>query len=360
MAGWWQGHDMRARRVGLTILGIGAALLAMGIWASPCAADASSLYVEPSSASIALGDTLTVTVVVSWVMDLQSVDLRLTFDPAVLEVQDARPATTGTVQVAPGDIYTSFVEIRNEADNALGQIDYSVLADASPPFSGEGTVAVVTFQGIAPGSTALAFGVHELWNSITQTITHTVGEGLYQVAPPVYLPAIYRNHHTGFELIENGDCESDGGWFFRPTRYTGGYSSMRAHSGARSLRTGIEEGGTQTYSFSSATQLVDVPADASEMTLSFWVSMESVGNAADTADRHYAIIIDPWLNYHYLFFRQGVSQTHQPEWTQYVFDEALLDAFKGQQVQLHLETYNDGLRARSAMYVDDVSWLYWP
>lgn len=360
MTGWWVDLFMRRRDGWLTAFGVVLALLAMGFCASPCAADTASLSVEPSSGSIALGDTLTVTVVVSGVIDLQSLDLRLSFDPTVLEVQDARPATTGTVQIVPGDIFTSLIEIRNEADNSAGQIDYSVLADLSPPFSGEGSVAVATFKGIAPGSTALTFAMHDLWDSITQTITHTVTGGLYEVAPPIYLPAIYRSHHTGFELIENGDCEGDEGWFFRATRYTGGYSTVQAHSGTRSLRTGIEEGGAQTYSFSSATQLVDVPADASRMVLSFWTYMESVGDPADTADKHYAIIIDPWTNYHYLFFRKGASEAHQPEWTYYSYDEALLDAFKGQQVQLHFETFNDGTRARSAMYVDDVSWLVWP
>ncbi len=93
------------------------------------------------------------------------------------------------------------------------------------------------------------------------------------------------------------------------------------------------------------------------MRLSFWVSMDPVGDPADTKDQHYALVIDPRLNHHYLLFRQGASEAHQPEWTQYVFDESLLDAFKGQQVQLHVETHNDGVGARSVMYVDDVSWL---
>ena len=347
------------RRLGAITWCVGVCLLAWAALAPPSAADGASLTIQPPDQQIALYDTFSVTVVISGVVDLQSLDLRLLYDPSVLEVQDARPATPG-VQIAFGDVFTSFAELLNVVDATLGQIDYSVMADASPPYSGTGSLAVVTFKGIAPGTSSLTLAMHDLWSSVTQTITHTVGEGLYTVAPPVYLPAIYRSHHTGYELIENGDCEAEGGWFFRATRYTGGYSSVRAHTGARSLRTGIEEGGTQTYSYSSATQLVNVPATSSAMRLLFWASMDSVGDAADTADQQYALIIDPWLNYHYLFFRQGASQAHQPDWTEYVYGEALLDAFKGQQVQLHFETYNDGLRARSVMYVDDVSWLYWP
>jgi len=360
MTSWWVERGMYRQRSLLVAFGIALVLLAWGVWAPPCAADTASLSVEPSSTHIVPGDTLTVTLVVSGVVDLTSVDLRMLFNPDVLEVQDARPATTGTVEIAPGDIFTSQMEILNEADNEVGQIDYSVLADGCPPFSGRGSVAIVTFKGVAPGASTLTFTMHDLWDSITTTITHTIREGLYEVVPPTYLPAIYRNHQTGLELIENGSCESDEGWFFRASDYTGGYSMLQTHTGEWALRTGIEEGGVQTYSYSSATQLVDVPADASGMRLSFWTYMESTGDPTDTADKHYAIIIDPWLNYHYLFFRVGASEAHQPEWTRLTYDEAVLASYKGQQVQLHFETFNDGSGARSAMYVDDVSWLVWP
>ncbi len=67
-------------------------------------------------------------------MDLQSLDLRLLYDPSVLEV-DARPATPG-VQIASGDVFTSFTELLNEVDSALGRIDYSVAADARRPIAG--------------------------------------------------------------------------------------------------------------------------------------------------------------------------------------------------------------------------------
>lgn len=356
---WWDDRGTGVPRLGWIGLGVALLMLVGMVGTPPCAADGPSLAVEPTARQVALSETFSVTVVISGVVDLQSLDLRLQYDPTVLQVQDANPSTP-QVEIAPGELYTSAVYLLNQADNDVGRIDYSVAADASPPYSGTASVAVVAFQGIAPGSSALTFSMHDLWSGVTQTITHTVGEGWYTVAPPVYLPAIRRNHHTGYELIEKGDCEGEGGWFFRPTMYTGGYSSLRAHTGVRSLRTGIEAGGTQTYSYSSATQLVDVPAASHSMRLSFWVSMDSLDGPTDTKDQHYVLVIDPWLNYHYLVFRQGASEAHQPAWTQYVFDESLLDAFKGQQVQLHVETHNDGFGARSVMYVDDVSWLYWP
>ncbi|MGC9360510.1 MAG: cohesin domain-containing protein [Anaerolineae bacterium] len=360
MTGWWIGLDARRQKTLLLLLGMSLALLALGVWAPPCSAEAASLYVVPSTAQIYPGDTLTVTVVVSGVADLTSLDLRMFFDPEILKVRDANPVTTGTVEITPGNIFTSQLQLMNQVDNGTGQIEYSVLADASPPFSGQGTVAVVTFKGIASGTSVFGFDLHDLWDSATATITHTVGGGLYEVVPPTYLPAIYRNYHRGFELIDNGDCESDEGWFFRSSEYTGGYSTVQTHAGDWALRTGIEEGGVQTYSYSSATQLVDVPSDASAMELSFWVYRESVGDDSDAADRHYAIIIDPWLNYYYLFFDTGHAETHQPEWIRLSYDESVLASYRGEQVQLHFETFNDGAAARSAMYVDDVSWLVWP
>jgi hypothetical protein len=360
MADWWIDLDMRRQRGLVLLLGMSLALLALGVWAPPCSAETASLHVASPTAQIYPGDTLTVTVVVSGVADLTSVDLRLLFDPDILEVQDANPVTTETVEISPGSIFTSQLHLLNRADNGTGQIEYSVLADSSPPFTGMGSVAVVTFKGVAPGTSALTFDLHDLWDSYTTTVTHTVGEGLYEVVPPTYLPAIYRSYRLGSELIENGDCESDGGWFFRPSQYAGGYSMAQTRSGEWALRTGIEEGGVQTYSYSSATQLVDVPSDASAMELSFWVYRESVGDDSDTADQHYAIIIDPWLNYHYLFFDDGYVETHQPEWIRFTYDESVLASYKGEQVQLHFETFNDGTAARSAMYIDDVSWLVWP
>ena len=47
-------------------------------------------------------------------------------------------------------------------------------------------------------------------------------------------------------------------------------------------------------------------------------------------------------------------------WTYLEWDESTLAPFKGQHVWLHFETYNNGWGGTTAMYVDDVSWLYWP
>jgi len=136
-----------------------------------------SLSVAPAAASILVSDTLTVDVVVSDVVDLYGAELTLAFDPAIIRVVDENAGTSG-VQIAPGSCPEANFVAQNSADNETGTIHYAVTSLApAAPCSGTGLVASITFEGLAPGTTAISFTTWLLSDSNIQPITTTVSNG---------------------------------------------------------------------------------------------------------------------------------------------------------------------------------------
>jgi len=76
------------------------------------------------------------------VQALYGLDIRLSFDPAVVEVVDADPNTSG-IQLSPGDLLALDFSIRNTADNAEGTIWFA-LTQLNP--------SEITFKGKAEGA----------------------------------------------------------------------------------------------------------------------------------------------------------------------------------------------------------------
>jgi hypothetical protein len=84
------------------------------------------------------------------VVDLYGAAIELAFDPAVVEVVDADPGTAG-IQIAPGTCPSPDFVVQNSADNSTGAILYDVRSlSPSPPCSGDGVIAQITFHGILP------------------------------------------------------------------------------------------------------------------------------------------------------------------------------------------------------------------
>ena len=96
--------------------------------------------------------TLTVDLYVENAVNLYGADIRITFDTTAAQVVDADPAMPG-VQIQPlADFLVPGFVIRKEADNVTGLIWYAVTQiNPSPPVTGSGALARVTFQ---PQSTA--------------------------------------------------------------------------------------------------------------------------------------------------------------------------------------------------------------
>ncbi|MGB3904254.1 MAG: family 10 glycosylhydrolase [Anaerolineae bacterium] len=168
------------------------------------------------------------------------------------------------------------------------------------------------------------------------------------------------------ELIINGGFESEAGWQTPITSHPAGYSTTRAHSGARSVRTGIEDSQDNVYSYSSAWQAVSIPSNTVAANLHFWeypMSQETeawemegpMAFSGDprllqvTDDTQYLLILDEqgdWLDT--VLWRRSNART----WLEHTHD---LIQYAGQTIRLHFGTLNDGQDGVTAMYVDDVS-----
>jgi general secretion pathway protein D len=100
-----------------------------------------------------------VDIVLDDLVDLYGAEVHLTFDPAIIQVQDVDAGMPGT-QIKPGSAFgqgTSFVAL-NRADNAAGKIDFAVtLLNPAEPLQGKVVLATFTVQAAKAGSTDLKF-----------------------------------------------------------------------------------------------------------------------------------------------------------------------------------------------------------
>ena len=83
---------------------------------------------------------------------LYGADARLTFDPALLAVQDADPGKAG-IQIGLGPLLTSgtYFVVINAADNVSGTIRLALTQlNPTEPVTGSGVLARVTFKPVGP------------------------------------------------------------------------------------------------------------------------------------------------------------------------------------------------------------------
>jgi hypothetical protein len=140
------------------------ALILVGCWgfvvwvASPVAAPGAKIRLDPATLDLAPGDVRTLDVRVENVTQLAGAEVRLTFDPALLEVVDADPAAE-EIQIAHGDFLRPDFVVRNVADPVVGTVDYAIACmPADGAVSGSGVLARVTFRALAEGETVVAIG----------------------------------------------------------------------------------------------------------------------------------------------------------------------------------------------------------
>ena len=93
--------------------------------------------------------------------EVRGIDLRATFDPAVLAVRDADPDTPG-VQIQPGPAVTHTWPIVHNTV-AAGQITYTLaLPDSGTPLREAGSIAVILFTGQQPGESAITVTINAI------------------------------------------------------------------------------------------------------------------------------------------------------------------------------------------------------
>ena len=122
----------------------------------PVFAAAPSVSLGNGVLELSVGQSVPLPVRVADVQDLYGFEMHLRFDPAIVQVADSDPNSSG-VQVATGDFLSADFVVQNRADNQAGTIDFAVTQlNPSEPKSGSGTLFTVYFQGIAADKTGRA------------------------------------------------------------------------------------------------------------------------------------------------------------------------------------------------------------
>ncbi len=154
----------------LTLLG---PVLALLLLASPTAAGLAArpaltalARTDPVNATVQVGQTAVVNMYIQDVVNLYGADIRLEFDPAVVQVVDADSYSPGT-QIEPLYSFLSpdfvikrvacnTVEPANPDCSKAGFIWYALTqVNPTSPVSGSGAIAAITFRGIAAGTSPI-------------------------------------------------------------------------------------------------------------------------------------------------------------------------------------------------------------
>jgi len=180
--------------------------------------------------------------------------------------------------------------------------------------------------------------------------------------PTVAPPGVVCNN-----AFVNSSFETNAGWGIPATEFTAGYSYERAHSGVRSMRTGIVHTAQNKYSYSDAYQYAAIPNNITSAVLSMWIYPlseeaanaplpaapaigEEFGKTPLASDVQYVLVLEPYNNriIDVLLWVRSDAQT----WLNLVFD---LSAYAGRTIRIQFGTYNDGWNGVTTMFVDDAA-----
>lgn len=337
-----------------------------------------TLRFVPSASTAQLGDTVNVDIQVANASNLYAIEVHVAFDPARLQVLDDDPIESG-VQVLPGSLFPrnnpSYI-VQNRADNTAGTVDFAItLLAPELPINGTGTLATIRFAARMEGTARLWWRASQLADRDGHPIAHTTEEGSITISAVCPTPG-----KDCTDLIANGGFETYGHWDMPITPHSAAYSTADQHSGARSVRLGIEPGDANVYSHSSAYQKVRVPANADSVTLSFWARRFTQERSRDRPDPT-TDLYDPakviagefdWntkgeraiYDWQEVLILQGGcynwlatlmrERSNDGIWTHYTYD---LTPFRGQEIVIYFNVINNGYGGRTWMYVDDVQVL---
>ena len=187
------------RIIPIALLG---AILLVSLPASKGFAQSTMILIQPSSSDVDVDDTVTVDIKIEDVTDLYGVDVRLSFDPTLLEVQDADGNPANGVQIQAGSFPTPNFVVKNEADNSAGTIWYAVSQmNPTEPVSGSGVAASVTFKGLADGVSSVAFTYQKIVERDGEQISATTQDGQITVIGGAWPSGLFGD--------VDGDCDVD-------------------------------------------------------------------------------------------------------------------------------------------------------
>jgi hypothetical protein len=135
--------------------------------------------------------TLQVQIIINDVVNLYGADVRLSFDPAMLEVIDDLPDPG--INIQPTDSFlTNLWVVKNEVDNAAGTIWYAVTQlNPATPKSGSGALANIHLRGKMTGTSSLSFTYIKLVDMQAIEIPATSTDGCVQIQLH-YLPLVLK------------------------------------------------------------------------------------------------------------------------------------------------------------------------
>jgi hypothetical protein len=168
-------------------------------------------------------------------------------------------------------------------------------------------------------------------------------------------------------LIRNPGFETTSDWEIPVTAYSAGYTNSQAHTGSRSMRTGILNSNENRYSYSDFRQRLSIPYGTQVVKASFWLYMLSgevstlsqpemitpTGRPFDetilSGDVQYVLVLDQNQNWIDTLVWQRNNEGY---WHYFEFD---LRQYAGYTIYLQFGTYNDGYSGITSMFVDDVA-----
>ncbi|MCB0213192.1 MAG: LysM peptidoglycan-binding domain-containing protein [Anaerolineae bacterium] len=138
---------------------------------------------EPASQDLSPGATTTVDILIDDVVNMNGADVQMTFDPAIIQIDDADPNADG-VQIQSGNFLSPDFVAGNEANNETGQISYIVIQlPPTPAVTGSGVLATINIRAVNEGTSTLGFSSVQLTNSEIQLIPVTQQSGQINVMP---------------------------------------------------------------------------------------------------------------------------------------------------------------------------------
>ena len=122
-------------------------ILIAGILLVPSMASAATLSLSPSSQSVNVGDTFTVSINLDTQgASVDGVDIRyLNYNPALLQVQQVTPGTLMPITPA------------NSINASVGRITFSQVVVGGSQYKGSGALATITFKVLASGNASVTF-----------------------------------------------------------------------------------------------------------------------------------------------------------------------------------------------------------
>ncbi len=155
-------------------------VMAMGVCpalSSPALTTGPTVQPVAKKPAVEVGKEVCVDVLIENAPAIYGADMRMVFDPRMLEVVDADPKVPG-VQIEPGsflDSKRSFA-LLHRVSNETGEVEYALtLVRPAPAVSGDGQLAQITFRGKVVGRTTMFVKQGQFGTATGQVVNATPG-----------------------------------------------------------------------------------------------------------------------------------------------------------------------------------------